>query len=236
MSHQGETQTPTGGTDDAFASALHSLKQDGCALLVVGTPPDFAFESVCQQMLGDPTYSTRRRLVVATDKDVTDACTRLQTIASQDSATAKVLSFRSEARTATTQSPSQPAQPHVPVEHVPGSSLSELGIAVSEAIAEFEADASLDPAELRVCVDSLTPLVDRDREQLFQFLDLLNERIRRASGMGHMHLPINRESELVHLLEPVFDAVIELRVQDNTPQQRWYLPDEDLQSGWIVRE
>jgi hypothetical protein len=148
----------------------------------------------------------------------------------------KVLSFRSEARTATTQSPSQPPQPQVRVDHVGGSDLTDLGIAVSEAITEFEAQGTLDPAELRVCFDSLTPLVDRDRERLFQFLDLLNGRIRRASGMGHMHLPMDRESELVHLLEPLFDAVIELRVKDNEPQQRWYLPDEDIQSGWISRQ
>lgn len=235
MSHQGET-TPGGGNDQTFAAALQSLKQDGCTLLVVGTAPDFVSESVCQDMLGDSSFSTRRRLIVATDGDLSDACARLSTTGDHvDPTTVQVLSFHSTARTATTQSPPQPTA--VPVDHVSGSTLTDLGIAVSEAITEFEAQESdLDPAELRVCLDSLTPLADYDRKTLFQFLDLLNSRIRRASGMGHMHLPIERDTELVHLLEPLFDAVVELRVKNDQPQQRWHIPDADIQSGWITKE
>lgn len=231
MSNHGDVAQ--GGRDRAFAAALQTLKQDGCSLLVVGSAPDSTYQTVCRQMLGDPTYATRRRLFVATDRDVATACNLLSTTVRQDPSTVRVLAFKSGARSTTAQSP-QPSS--VPVDYVDGTTLTDLGVAISEAIAEFEALADLDPAELRVCVDSLTPLVEHDRETLFRFLDLLNSRIRSVSGMGHVHLPVDRETELVHLLEPLFDAVVELRVKDSQPQQRWYITDADIQSGWITKE
>lgn len=233
---QREDVNPRGGeTNRAFVSALHSLKQKGCSLLVVGAVTDSVSTTVCQSMLGDSDFSTRRRLFVATDREAATACDLLPTaVQNPDPGRVKVVSFSGAIRHATTQS--QSPQPQVPVERVPRSELSDLGIVISEAIADFEAQAgTLAPAEVRVCLDSLTPLVEYDHERLFQFLDLLNGRIRDVGGMAHMHLQVDRDSEIVHLLEPLFDAVVELREHNGEPEQRWYLQDSDLRSGWISR-
>ena len=235
MTDSGEMKTAVDARKRAFVSALQTLKQQGCSLLVVGTAPDFVHEAVCREMLGDSTTQTRRRLIVTTDREVSIACTLLSTAAQQlDPTTVKVLSFNGATRSTTAHAP--PPETQIPINHVAGTTLTDLGIAISDAIAEFEAQApDLAPAELRVCLDSLTPLIDYGRETVFQFLDLLNGRIRHASGMGHVHLPVERDSELVHLLAPVFDAVVELRVQENEPQQRWHLTEADLSSGWMTQ-
>lgn len=233
MSHSGERK-PLEDEQPEFPSVLQKLKQQGCSLLVVGKAPDSVYKAASRQMLGAATHLTRRRLFIATDRDVSTAQRLLSTLDPQlDPTTGKILSFDSESRQVAVQS--EPPQTQVPVEHVEGSDLTTLGIAISETIAEFE-EQELGPAELRVCLDSLTPLVERDRETLFQFLDLLNSRIRSVSGMAHMHLPVDRDSEIVHLLEPLFDVLIELRVKDNEPQQRWYITDQDVCSEWFTQE
>lgn len=235
MSQREDVNSRGGVMNRTFASALHSLKQEGCSLLVVGAVPDSISTTVCQSMLGDPDFSTRRRLFVATDRKVSTACDFLSTaVRNPDPERVKVLSFSESTRHATTQSPS--TQAHIPIERVASSELSDLGIAISETIADFEAQAgTLDPAEVRVCVDSLAPLIEYDRERLFHFLDLLNGRIRNVNGMGHMHLQVDRDSEIVHLLEPLFDAVVELRQHNGEAEQRWYLQDSGLRTGWISR-
>ena len=43
--------------------------------------------------------------------------------------------------------------------------------------------------------------------------------------MGHYHLPVAPDAEVIRLIEPLFDAVIQLRVDANGPQQRWKLTD-----------
>lgn len=232
MSDSGERNIHDGGRE-AFPSALQRLKQRGCSLLVVGKAPDSVYQAAAKQMLGDSTHSQRRRLFVATDRDVSTARSILNQQA--DPTTGKILAVNSEARHATAHS--QSAETPVPVEHVAGSDLTDLGIAISGAIGEFEDHVSeLEPAELRVCLDSLVPLVDHGRKPLFRFLDILNNRIKSISGMGHVHLPIERECELVRLFEPLFDVLIELRMQETEPQQRWYIKDRDVCSGWITLE
>lgn len=232
MGHQKEMNCGKGRKKGEFASTLQQLKQNGCTLLVVGRVPDFVYKAVCRKVMGDSTHAMRRRLFIATDREVATACTLLSTVVSQvDPTTVQVLSVASETRHATT--PAQPSQTAIPIDHITGTDLADLGIAISEAIADFE-DQGLAPAELRVCLDSLAPLVDRgDRDTLFRFLDLLNTRIRGVGGMGQVYLDVERDRELVYLLESVFDAVIELRMRDGDPEQRWHLTETDITSEWL---
>lgn len=76
-------------------------------------------------------------------------------------------------------------------------------------------------------------LSEHDTEQVFQFLHLLTGRIRDVREMGHFHLPVASDSESVRILTPLFDALVELRSNGETVQQRWRFPDEDLQSSWL---
>jgi hypothetical protein len=51
--------------------------------------------------------------------------------------------------------------------------------------------------------------------------------------MGHFHLRVDHDSDHVRLLEPLFDAVVEVRRTDTGRQQRWHLRDKGLESDWL---
>jgi hypothetical protein len=119
--------------------------------------------------------------------------------------------------------------------HIEAGRLAELGDAIEAEIDAIEAESDgLAPAELRVCLDSLTPLLDaHDREAIIRFLDRATTRVKRAHGMCHVHLPAPRDWEAVTALEEPFDAIVELRVEQGRIQQRWQLRDADVTSEWF---
>jgi hypothetical protein len=114
-------------------------------------------------------------------------------------------------------------------------SITDLGVAIGTAIREFDAVAGdLDPAELRVAFDCVATLLSEyDRQTVFRFLHLLANDVRTVEGMGHVRVPESLDSEIVRLLAPLFDAVVELRLDGREPQQRWHFRDADLTSEWL---
>jgi hypothetical protein len=52
--------------------------------------------------------------------------------------------------------------------------------------------------------------------------------------MAHFWLPRELDDEAVRVLEPLFDAVVELRLDGTELQQRWHFRDVDLTSEWLV--
>lgn len=214
----------------ALVQELDALKQRGSNLLVVGSRMPAAHETACRQFLGESTTQARRRLFV-----LTDPCTSVSERLSSETPGSdrhSVLRYDTASRSAATApSPSSISVPERRVE----SDLGSLGVAISEAITEFEATSNgLSPAELRLCFDSLTPLVSEyDSEPVFRFLHLLTHRVRSVDGMAHYHLTTDRSNRTVGLLEPLFDAVIELCLRGDALYQRWYLRDSGLTTGWL---
>lgn len=80
----------------------------------------------------------------------------------------------------------------------------------------------------------MLPLVaDGDREQVFRLLHPLCAQLRSGRGMGHCHLPVAGDADVVRVFRPLFDAVVELRVSDGVTQQRWHLLEYDVESEWL---
>lgn len=227
-----------GGTDAAeaaaFTRALAALKRRGSNLLLVGAAgePQLA---ACSHLLGDA-VEPRRRLFVFTDAGDGIGSRLPESARRRDAVT--VIRRRSLTRGATeangTTTEADGAMP-VPERTVEDDRLAALGDAIVDAIVEFdEVTAGLAPAELRVCVDSLRPLLsDHSEETLFRFLHVLTGEIRRVNGMGHFHLPIERDERPVRLLSPLFDAVVEVEGSDGGMKQRWHLRDGDLTTDWL---
>jgi hypothetical protein len=224
----GRGRDGAGRSPDEFASRLDDLKERGCAVLVVGGGSKAVHVDMCRQLLGDDDAGPRRRLQVFTDGTVAvdehvpggapAEVTRIVTASTT----------RSTAATA-----SQPSGGDV-VE-LDDASLADVGVAVVGVTEAFERRyGRLGPTELRVGVDSLAPLLDVHGERaVFQFLVLATGYVRQFDGLGHCHLPVDREAYVVRLLAPLFDAVVEVRVRNGRPQQRWHLDGGDVASPWL---
>ena len=220
--------------DERFAAYLSELKERGSATLVVGELPSDSYTSFCGDMLGDSTSDPRFRVRVTTDA-ARDIATRVETDPSPAAGRVPTRHIVStfDSRSATTASAI--ARERDTVTHVKDASLATLGVAISREIKAFEErNGGLEPAELRVCFDSLRPLIEEfDEAQVFKFLHILTGRIRSTSGMGHFHLQVESDDLAVETFAGLFDAVIELARRNDQLVQCWRVRDPDLTSGWI---
>jgi hypothetical protein len=209
-----------------FAQALAELKREGSNLLLVGEATAEAHAAASRRLLGDPTEPRRRLFVFTRSADV---CAELPE--DTDPSTVTVISQRTQGGSATPSS--WPGDLDEVV--VEADMLAPLATEVIEAIESVDEDiGGLEPAELRLCFDSITSLYrEHQSENVFRLLHLVTSRVRQVNGMGHFHLRLEKDSEHVRLLEPMFNAIIEMRVEDGSPQQRWHLRDQEVTSDWV---
>lgn len=200
----------------AFARSLSALKQRGCNLLIAGPVRDGTHLELSRQLMGTADAESRWRLVVATDSyGVGTRCPE-----TTDEDTCRVIDHRPAMRSAAIS-----ANTSNPLD------VSALEREMLSAIDDFDVAAEgLSPGELRVCVDSLRPLVDMyGTNGIESFLDTVTERIGETNGMGHFHLPVELECEVVSELMPQFDILIELR----PGKHRWHLKEDDILTDWL---
>ncbi|AGB16169.1 hypothetical protein Halru_1562 [Halovivax ruber XH-70] len=199
----------------SFVQELGTLKRNGSNVLLVGEPAAASHGHVCSRFLGAG-ESTTHRLVVSTDRSRIPADRPSQT----------QYFLLDPDRTA-----AEPTEEdHIRV--LP--TLGTVGLEFGDRIDRLESRTDLGPASLRVCVDSVADLLAAyDSEVVFRLLHVLSTRTRRSRGMGHYHLPIERESEAVRLFEPLFDAVVTLRSTDDTVEHRWHLRDSETPTEWL---
>lgn len=204
----------------AFARTLSALKERGSNLLVVGTVYDRGHVAVCERLLGEPA-AHRRRLLVRTD----GSC---GTVPSTGDGDVRVVEQRPPGMDG-------PDPAGVSVDSVVEGDIGALGRAAVDAFDGLAADGDdPEPAEMRLCVDSLRPLLVHHPEgEVRRFVDRLSDRVAADDGMGHFHLPAGSEDRYVSLLTPVVDAVVEVRVRGGEPQQRWHVFEGAVDSGWL---
>ncbi|SEV95560.1 DUF7504 family protein [Natrinema salifodinae] len=205
--------------------ALGTLKREGCNVLLVGSEATSAHETVCRQFLGASAAEAPFRLFVrAVGQRETDqaSCGPVD-----ESETDRVQTIECASAT---------------LDPTTASAIGALGIEIVEAIDAFadsaaggNSDGGLEPASLRVCVDSLGPLLEAyDAEAVFRLLHVTTTRVDQADGIGHYHLPIAPDHDAVSLLEPLFDAVVTVRTRDGADEQRWSLQEADAPTDWLA--
>ena len=199
-----------------FAQTLATLKREGSNILLVGTETAEAHAELCDRLSGEPEDGSRYRLFVTDKREPTGA------EASGDAV--RTIAYSGLELTATGDAELSGRTP-----------LGTLGIEVIEAVNAFEDDADgLEPSQLRVCIDSLVPLLEEhSAEKVFRLLHMTTSRVANVQGMGHYHLPLERDHEAVHLFEPLFDAVVEIRADDDAYEQRWELRDGETSTDWL---
>jgi hypothetical protein len=225
------------GPDDdgvSFAHALATLKEQGSALLVVGSVPEEMFADASATMLGDPSADPpRRRLVVTPEPNRDAAINRLRETGPLSSEYARLITRGEEARSSAAADRS--LDQIRPRTHVTDGSIRELGTTIAEVIEEFDLFAGgLDAAEFRMAFDCLPTLLSAyGRELAFRFLHVVVAQARAVSGLVHFRLPRELDTEIVRLFRPLFDATVELRIDGEHLDQRWHFRDRDITSDWL---
>ncbi|QIB73868.1 hypothetical protein GL213_09740 [Halogeometricum borinquense] len=229
-----------------LASALDNLKQRGSALLVVGSVPAEVYRRASARMLGDG--ELRRRLLVTGVSDGKQD-SRLDAIRRQTPEWTRIIEFETTARSTAAVSASDPtisspdletamdaeATRNALAQRVDGDIIA-LGREITKIIEQFESIAGgMTPAELRLAFDCLPVLLaEYDLETAFQFSHILANHVRTVNGMVHFWLPREKDDNAALVLEPLFDATVELRLDGTELQQRWHFRDADITSDWLV--
>ena len=223
-------ETSAGGAA-SFAKALASLKRRGSNLLLVGPAYEAAHLSASRRFMGDAD-SPRERLLVLTDRDA-ERETRLP----DDADPVRTVEHRSLTRStaATSPAPSPAPLSVAGPDGEPHDPLVALGNEVADEIeAADERAGGLAPGQLRVCLDSLVPLLEEhDRQRVIAFLHAMTADVDRVNGMAHYHLAADRRDDAVCDLMPLFEAVVELRVEDGVTEQRWHVTDHGVVTDWL---
>lgn len=224
---------------DKLTEQLETLKQEGANLLVLAGPSE---SQSCHGLLGADQLG-RRRLYVTTEASasklrelsgsertpdrfghvhITTGMTRGSSVQSTDGgetqwAPATVTPTRDETY-------SQVADP---------SDLKTLAQHVHDHLLRFE-NHDVEPGDVRLCFDSLDPLIDvAEKRDLQRFLQTVTMRIRLARGMAHYHLTVQAARQIPDAIAPLFDGVIERRQTPNGPRQRWTLRESGIQTDWL---
>jgi hypothetical protein len=207
-------------TAGAFAQRLAALKRQGAGLLVVGATGDGSHLELSRRLLGDSKAGPRRRVLVLTDgrggpeERIPEG--------ERDSDHLRMVDRRPLTRgVAETSSGSAPTP--LDIDAVERESLA--------AIDGLEAAAGgFATSELRLCLDSLRPLIDRHGTTGTEpLVRSLLDRVRVEQGLAHVHLPVPYDMDVVEEMTDPFDAVIELR----PGEQRWHVLGEPLHSEWL---
>lgn len=229
-----------------FSTSLKEMKSTGCNLLVVGDAPKQAFTCVSANLLGDATM-LRYRLLAITDTTPQSIVDRLPSPTDSPLSlpeTTHVLNYTSGPRSLTGAcSANAPVElAGIPETYVGDAKLEGLEEAFVDGINEFENQAGsrgLKPGELRICIDSLRPLLDRyDESEVKRFLRTVGKRVVATNAMGHYILRADYDSTVVESVATEVDAVIEIRTDGQTEQsheiqQRWHIPERGLRMDWI---
>lgn len=210
----------------AFTKTLVTLKRQGCNLLVVGRCGIDAHDEACRRLLGGTGELRRRLLVMIGGRRPPDRLPGR----SDPPDRFRLIEHHVPTRGAAAVTSGSTGDPFSA-----GETPSQLADETIEAIEAFEtAGDGLEPAELRLCIRSLSPLIaEYPLEEIESFLDRVTDRVDRANGMGHYHVGEDRGSELIERLAPQFDAVIEVRADRAEPDHRWHLQDEGISSDWL---
>lgn len=227
------------GSAAQFRHRLADLKRNGSNILLVGAE---GLDAACVRLLGESSAGRRYRLFVTTDAGPATVRTKLGGIESgQADEEAVVVDWPADVRGSAAgvarSTGDRPSADDRSIRRlrVESGDLRELGETVEAAVERFDPGAEgFSPAELRLCFDSLTPLIaDYEDRDVRRFLLGMTETVERFDGMAHYHLPVGYDSAAVASVEALFDAVVEVRYGEDGLEQRWHLADPDIATDWL---
>lgn len=227
----------------AFLSLLNELKATGCNLLVVGDAPRDLFTRASSQLLGDAEALRHRVLAVtdATSESIAERLPDADTTPRPLPETTRILNHAGAPRSVTAATNPEASVEFAGIQEtrIADPELQGLQSGLVDAIdAVADGVTNLQPADLRVGVDSLGPLVEHHGEDAVRrCLNMVGGHVRRYDGMAHYVLAEDYDSQRVQAFASDVDAIIELRAvdpveHDHDAQQRWHVPRRGLVTEW----
>lgn len=228
------------GEAESLSAELDALKREGANLLVLSGGVD---SGACHGLLGE-CRETRRRLFVTTGEFPGDQHARAcpnptpETVGHVHVATGKTRAAtqhtngESAGWTPATVSPT--SEEHYSLVSDP-TDLRTLSRHVHQHLCRFEgAVPETEPGEIRLCFDSLDPVLDAaDTARLQEFLQTVATRVRLARGLAHYHLSLSAARMVPDEIAPHFDGVVERRQTPEGLRQRWTLRESGVQTDWL---
>lgn len=224
------------GSVESLNEHLTTLKSQGANLLLLNPP---SVRPSCHGLLGGE-KETRRRLFVTTDSN-SDAAESVLEAETHDPTLVGHVDVSTEATraaAAATVGPSPRSDDgtdwRTRVEETDDAT--GIALALHHHLERFES-TDPDTGEVRICFDSLDPLVEAlETPVLFRFLHTVTNRVQGADGLGHFHLTDCADERTIETLRPLFEATVEQRSTPGGPAQRWTFRDADLETDWIPVE
>lgn len=235
---------PEPSDDSEFANVLRELQADGCNLLVVGDAPRRLFTEASGSLLGG-VGERRYRLLAVTDASPQSVVERLpdpDATPGSFSRTTEIINHASPPRSVVDADDGVelPSLGGLSERQVVDPQLAGFQAEFAEAMATFNRRAGgLDPAQLRVGVDSLGSLFSHyDDGVVRRCLQVVTGYVHEYDAVGHYVLTEFYESEQVQRLADEFDAVVEIRPvdperHDHDAEERWHVHSHDLTSPWL---
>lgn len=217
------------GPDVNFQAWLEQLKARGSNILVTGNVPDRISAKAARILFGRD--ERRYRILSLIDRTIDSSESRFPETVSTDDAMTWLIDQRSGERSVPDAALSAASYLDPPEKD----NVRQLRDEIQTAISFYEERSNgLDPGELRVGIDSLFPLIQRDLQATKHSLRTISATIRGVRGMAHYHLRVPDDDTVVRELTPLFDARIELRRNPGLkPEQRWHAPELDETTAWV---
>ncbi|MFB9809362.1 HalOD1 output domain-containing protein [Haladaptatus pallidirubidus] len=227
---EGYFVTVSGDGVITIRSELAQLKEQGGNILVVGDVPSDVFNAERAYLMNDPD-SIRHDLVALLDRTPT-AFQRQATPVRPGPSNIEIFDYQTAVRS--TAAPTSSPQEKVQITPISGT-LTDLQNTLIQSVA-MQDDLIRDnrSTDIQVYVDSLQPVIEATSIDIGSFLTPICRAIRGVEGLGYYTLPHDRGSLAVHEIESTFDAVIELRVSERGPKQRWILPQTGYTTEWFA--
>lgn len=226
MTTRSGTGRHAGDAPHRFREVLTELKQSGCRLLVTGDVETTVRACESRALFGRA--ADRHRVFGVTDLGDDAVGEHLPADCSPGDADLDLIrqaDTRGGGTLATSRSPS------------PSGDLRPFRCHLVDAIAAHRAGRRPSPAELRVGVATLRPLLDDGIAPTRRFVRVVGDETVRSRGMAHFHLGLATDVEAIDALLRVVDVHIELRrADDGTPEHRWTLLNYGERTGWLPME
>lgn len=215
------------GNQGRFRRRLSELKANGCRVLVTGeVRPAFRAQR-SRRLFG--CAENRERILAATnlgDDEIAAHLPEGKTSVDEDIEVIRLDDIRSVSVAETYTTPP----------HVDGSNeFAAFQWRIVDAIARHRLEDDPGPAELRVGVSTLAPLLDEHGlETTREFVRIIGRETVRSKGMAHFQLGLESESAVASELVPEVDIHIELRTTSaGIPEHRWTLLNHNVHTEWF---